>query len=162
VWTEAAGRLSKEGVDVGLVFCGSGEMEAQLTKRCENLKVPAVFLGFVNQSGLSEIYHTCDLFCLPSREGETWGLVVNEALLHGLPVVVSEAVGCAPDLVRSCECGAIFKTGKAESFVEGLKRAFHEGFDSERRKACREAVATFSIQFAAQGIREAVERIARG
>ena len=66
---EAAGRLRKEGVDVGLVFCGSGKMEAQLTKRCEKLKVPAVFLGFVNQSGLSEIYHACDLFCLPSREG---------------------------------------------------------------------------------------------
>ena len=157
---EAAGRLRKEGVDVGLVFCGSGEMETQLTKRCENLKVPAVFLGFVNQSGLSEIYHACDLFCLPSREGETWGLVVNEALLHGLPVVVSEAVGCAPDLVRSGECGAIFGTGKVESFVEGLKRVFQRGFNSERRKACREAVATFSTQFAAQGIRKAVERIA--
>ncbi|NBU69789.1 MAG: glycosyltransferase [Verrucomicrobia bacterium] len=74
---EAAGRLRKEGVDVGLVFCGSGEMETQLTKRCENLKVPAVFLGFVNQSGLSEIYHACDLFCLPSgrgRHGVWWSM----------------------------------------------------------------------------------------
>ena len=101
---EAAGRLRKEGMDVGVVFCGSGEMETQLKKRCEELRVPAVFLGFVNQSGLSAVYHACDLFCLPSREGETWGLVVNEALLHGLPVVASEAVGCAPDLVVSDEC----------------------------------------------------------
>ncbi|NCY22726.1 glycosyltransferase, partial [bacterium] len=97
-----------------------------------------------------------------SREGETWGLVVNEALLHGLPVVVSEAVGCAPDLVKSVECGAMFEAGKVESLVEVLKEAFHGGFESERRKACREPVAKFSTQFAAQGVVEAVKRIVRG
>ncbi len=149
---EAAGRLRKEGVDVGLVFCGSGEMEAKLTKRCKNLKVPAVFLGFVNQSGLSEIYHACDLFCLPSREGETWGLVVNEALLHGLPVVVSEAVGCAPDLVRSVECGAIFDTEKIESLVEGLKRVFRRGINLERRQKCRNTLNKHSKLNGAKGI----------
>ena len=159
---EAVGQLQKEGEMVGIVFCGSGEMEKELKRRCEELKIPAVFAGFVNQSGLSEIYHACDLFCLPSRRGETWGLVVNEALLHGLPVVVSEAVGCAPDLVRSDECGAIFESGKVESCVEGLKKVFREGFQSERRQKCREVVATFSTQFAARGIVEAVERIARG
>ena len=159
---EAVGRLRKEGQEVGIVFCGSGEMEGELKRRCAELKIPAVFPGFVNQSGLSAIYHACDLFCLPSREGETWGLVVNEALLHGLPVVVSEAVGCAPDLVRSDECGAIFESGKVESCVEGLKKVFREGFQSERRQKCREVVATFSTQFAARGIVEAVERIARG
>ena len=159
---EAVGQLQKEGEMVGIVLCGSGEMEKELKRRCEELKIPAVFAGFVNQSGLSAIYHACDLFCLPSREGETWGLVVNEALLHGLPVVVSEAVGCAPDLVRSDECGAIFESGKVESCVEGLKKVFREGFELERRQKCREVVATFSTQFAARGIVEAVERIARG
>ncbi|NCY22153.1 glycosyltransferase [bacterium] len=158
---EAARKLRKEGSDVGLVFCGSGEMETQLTKRCEELKTPAVFLGFVNQSGLSEVYHACDLSCLPSREGETWGLVVNEALLHGLPVVVSEGVGSAPDLVRTSKCGAIFETGKVESLVEGLKKVWLGGFESERRETCREAVAKFSTRSAAQGIVEAVKKTSR-
>ena len=115
----------------------------------------------MNQSGLSEIYHASDLMVLPSRQGETWGLVVNEALLHGLPVVVSEGVGSAPDLVRTSECGAIFETGKVESLAEGLKKVCHGGFESERRKACREAVATFSTPYAAKGIVEAIKRISR-
>ena len=156
---EAAGRLRKEGVDVGLVFCGSGEMEAQLTKRCKKLKVPAVFLGFVNQSALSEIYHACDLFCLPSREGETWGLVVNEALLHGLPVVVSEAVGCAPDLVKTTESGEIFETGNRQGLAAALEGVIRGGFEAERRQACRKVVEGYSTERAAKGIREALDKI---
>jgi hypothetical protein len=74
-------------------------------------------------------------------------------------VVVSEAVGCALDLVTTNECGAIFETGKVESLAEGLKKVCHGGLESERRKACREAVAPFSTQLAARGIVEAVERI---
>jgi glycosyltransferase involved in cell wall biosynthesis len=149
---EAAGRLRKEGMDVGVVFCGSGEMETQLKKRCEELKVPAVFLGFVNQSGLSAVYHACDLFCLPSREGETWGLVVNEALLHGLPVVVSEAVGCGPDLVVSDECGEFFQTGEVKALAIGLKNVIQKGLSLERRKICRKTVEPYSTGKAAEGI----------
>jgi glycosyltransferase involved in cell wall biosynthesis len=156
---EAVGRLRKEGEDVGLVFCGSGETETQLKKRCEQLKVPAVFLGFVNQSGLSAVYHACDLFCLPSREGETWGLVVNEALLHGLPVVVSEAVGCAPDLVKTKESGEIFETGNRQGLAAALEKVIRGGLEAERRQACRKVVEGYSTVRAAKGIREALDRI---
>ena len=60
----------------------------------------ARFLGFQNQTQLSPYYHAADLLALPSLHSETWGLVVNEALHHGLPSVVSDAVGCAPDLIE--------------------------------------------------------------
>ena len=120
--------------------------------------MPAVFLGFVNQSGLSAVYHACDLLCLPSREGETWGLVVNEALLHGLPVVASEAVGCAPDLVVSDECGEIFQTGQVEALTIGIKNVFQKGFSLERREICRKAVEPYSTQRAAEGISRALQR----
>jgi glycosyltransferase involved in cell wall biosynthesis len=153
---EAAGGLRKEGLNVGLVFCGSGEMEAALKKRCADLGLPAVFLGFINQSGLSEIYHACDLFCLPSRRGETWGLVVNEALLHGLPVVVSEAVGCAPDLVRAGQVGEVFATGDRRSLAEVLQKVMGDGLQSERRNMCRKAVKEYSTERAAEGILEAL------
>ena len=149
---EAAGRLRKKGTDVGLVFCGSGEMEPELKRRCSELGLPAVFLGFVNQSGLSAVYHACDLFCLPSREGETWGLVVNEALLHGLPVVVSEAVGCAPDLVARHECGENFQTGRVEALAVGLKSSIQRGFGPEWRAGCRKVVEPYSTKKAAEGI----------
>ena len=153
---ETAGRLRKEGMDIGLVFCGSGEMEPELRMRCKELEVPAVFLGFVNQSGLSAVYHACDLFCLPSREGETWGLVINEALLHGLPVVVSETVGCAPDLVVSDECGEIFQTGQVEALAIGVKNVIQKGLSLERREKCRKAVEPYSTRRAAEGILRAL------
>jgi len=156
---EAAGGLRKEGLNVGLVFCGSGEMEPGLKKRCADLELPAVLLGFINQSGLSEIYHACDLFCLPSREGETWGLVVNEALLHGLPVVVSEAVGCAPDLVKTTESGEIFETGNRQGLAAALEGVIRGGFEAERRQACRKVVEGYSTERAAKGIREAWEKV---
>jgi len=57
-------------------------------------------MGFVNQTGLGQVYAIADCLVLPSDSAETWGLVVNEALATGLPVVVSDAVGCVPDLLR--------------------------------------------------------------
>ena len=104
------------------------------------------------------MYHACDLFCLPSREGETWGLVVNEALLHGLPVVVSEAVGCAPDLLVSDECGEIFQTGKVTELAIGLRNVIQKSFSSERREICRKAVESYSTGKAAEGISRALQR----
>jgi glycosyltransferase involved in cell wall biosynthesis len=56
------------------------------------------FVGFINQSKLPDYYLASDLVVLPSRRmGETWGLVVNEALHAGCAAVVSEAVGCNQD-----------------------------------------------------------------
>ena len=59
---------------------------------------PASFAGFLNQSEISQAYVAADCLVLPSDYGETWGLVVNEALASGLPCLVSQACGCAEDL----------------------------------------------------------------
>jgi glycosyltransferase involved in cell wall biosynthesis len=60
---------------------------------------PASFTGFLNQTEISRAYVAADCLVLPSDHGETWGLVVNEALASGLPCLVSDACGCAEDLV---------------------------------------------------------------
>ena len=155
---EAAGRLRKEKMDVGVVFCGSGVMETQLKKRCEELRVPAVFLGFVNQSGLSAVYHACDLFCLPSREGETWGLVVNEALLHGLPVVVSSAVGCAKDFIKIKNMGQIVPKKDINALQYGIIQELRYSCDVERRASIRKQILKFSTQNAAKGVVKALKK----
>ncbi len=61
--------------------------------------------GFVNQQELPSWYAAADTLVLPSDSRETWGLVVNEAMAAGLPVVVSDAAGCSLDLVREGENG---------------------------------------------------------
>ena len=65
------------------------------------------FLGFLNQSQLPSAYCAADLFVLPSLF-EPFGLVVNEAMLCGLPVAVSDRVGARFDLVRPDENGYVF------------------------------------------------------
>ncbi|NBS14676.1 MAG: glycosyltransferase, partial [Verrucomicrobia bacterium] len=102
--------------------------------------------------------HACDLFCLPSREGETWGLVVNEALLHGLPVVVSEGVGCAPDLVAPQKVGQVVKTNCAEDLFKGLKSILGRGNHTAKRTHCRKAVEKNTVIQAAKGILAALKK----
>ena len=81
-----------------LVFAGAGPLERTVRDEAARLGVDLKILGFLNQTELGQAYAVADCLALPSDHSETWGLVVNEALATGLPVVVSDAVGCAPDL----------------------------------------------------------------
>jgi glycosyltransferase involved in cell wall biosynthesis len=99
---------------------------------------------------------------LPSDEGETWGLVVNEAMLCGLPVVVSDRVGCGPDLVRDGETGLRYPCGDVEALASALAvlAADPEG-RARRGRAAQELVAQYSIARAVEGTARAVEAVAR-
>jgi glycosyltransferase involved in cell wall biosynthesis len=81
-----------------LLLVGSGELESRLRTLASDLSLTVRFAGFVNQSGLPAHYLAMDILVLPSRRmGETWGLVVNEALHAGCAVVISDAVGCSAE-----------------------------------------------------------------
>jgi glycosyltransferase involved in cell wall biosynthesis len=84
---------------------------------------PASFTGFLNQSEISQAYVAADCLVLPSDYGETWGLVVNEALASGLPCLVSQACGCAEDL-SICD---IFPLGDIDMLALKLVRLAQEG-----------------------------------
>jgi glycosyltransferase involved in cell wall biosynthesis len=117
-------------------------------------------LGFRNQGELSRFYHAADMLVLPSRASETWGLVTNEALLHGLPAVVSDRVGCAPDLVTDGGTGAIFAAGSAASLAAALQRTWPLVGREDVRDACRQRAARYSVHRAAEGIAQAYRRVA--
>ena len=109
----AARQAIASGTKVHLLFAGSGELGNALRAACRVAidadergitstdagAPPASFTGFLNQSEISRAYVAADALVLPSDAGETWGLVVNEAMASGLPCIVSEACGCAEDLV---------------------------------------------------------------
>ncbi|HEY9708659.1 MAG TPA: glycosyltransferase family 4 protein [Oculatellaceae cyanobacterium] len=84
---------------LGLLYVGSGFLAEKLQSMVANLSELKVhFAGFKNQQELPPYYLAADLMVLPSRrQGEVWGLVVNEALQAGLPCIVTDAVGCAVD-----------------------------------------------------------------
>jgi len=136
-------------------FLGDGRMKAEIQSAAED--APAIrvkFLGFQNQRRLSRYYHSADLQALPSR-AETWGLVVNEALHHGVPSIVSEAVGCAPDLIRPGVTGLVFETGSAASLARALNQSLSFIGKAETRERCRRQVGGYTTAEAARGIAEA-------
>jgi glycosyltransferase involved in cell wall biosynthesis len=84
-----------------LVMAGDGPLRRDAETMVDRLGIAGVRMpGFVNQISLPAVYSVADLLVLPSALHETWGLVVNEAMNFALPIVVSDKVGCADDLVR--------------------------------------------------------------
>jgi glycosyltransferase involved in cell wall biosynthesis len=85
-----------------IVYVGSGELEPQLRREAEKFPGQVRFAGFINQSEMPAYYLAADILALPSRRmGETWGLVVNEALAAGAGVILSAAVGSSRDFGKS-------------------------------------------------------------
>jgi glycosyltransferase involved in cell wall biosynthesis len=143
-----------------LLFLGDGELRGPLERLANEPPVADVrFVGFQNQTRLSAFYHAADLLTLPSRHLETWGLVVNEALLHGVPCVVSDVVGCAPDLVRPGVTGEIFRADSVEELGLALARGFELVGRPDVRAACRAALSEYSVERAAAGIAAAFRAV---
>lgn len=106
-----------------LVFAGEGPLRPQLESEVAALGItPRVrFLGFVNQSQLPAIYTAADVMVLPS-EYEPFAVVVNEAMLCGCPVIASNHVGAARDLVTPVCPEAVYTCGDIDTLAALLSR----------------------------------------
>jgi glycosyltransferase involved in cell wall biosynthesis len=104
------------------VIVGDGEKRNFLENWAKNDHIPIRFLGFMNQTEIPKSYAIADVLVLPSDGGETWGLVVNEAMASGLPAIVSDQVGCGDDLVRSGETGEIFACGDVNKLAAIMEK----------------------------------------
>ncbi len=84
----------------GLVFVGNGVARLELENAAQAISPGnVIFAGFAQRERLGAYYGLADVFILPTYS-DPWGLVVNEAMACGLPVIVSDVAGCAADLVR--------------------------------------------------------------
>ena len=108
---------------VHAVFVGDGPLREDLESLARQYGVSAEFRGFLNQSQIvAKGYADLDALILPSGEHETWGLVVNEAMTGGIPAVVSDMVGCAPDLIKNDVTGYVFSAGNIPDFARCIDR----------------------------------------
>ena len=104
--------------DISLSIVGDGELKNWLLDYIRD--IPNIdYLGFKNQSELAEVYDVHDCIILPSGHGETWGLVVNEALNFGLAAITSDCVGSGYDLIND-KNGKVFKLDDKRSLIEAL------------------------------------------
>jgi glycosyltransferase involved in cell wall biosynthesis len=133
VLLEAFARVRAQA-NCALLFVGSGPLEAQLAAAVERDGIQDVsFAGFLPQHEVPRAYAASDIFALPSAINETWGLVVNEAMNFALPVVTTDRVGSATDLVRDGENGFVVPPDDVDALAaalgrlvedEGVRRAF--------------------------------------
>jgi glycosyltransferase involved in cell wall biosynthesis len=150
----AAAELCQRDRPVHILVAGAGELEGDLTRRSVERGVPLYHLGFQNQSEMPAAYAAADVLVLPSDGRETWGLVVNEALACGRPVMVSDACGCAPDLVADGRAGAVFPMGDVCTLANGLEQLLERppGRDDIAAKA-----HDYSLERAMDGLCEALD-----
>jgi glycosyltransferase involved in cell wall biosynthesis len=86
--------------EVGLVFAGDGVSKEKLAQQAKRISPGAVcFPGFAQREDLAALYALAETLVLPTHS-DTWGLVVNEAMACGLPIIVSSVAGCSADLVE--------------------------------------------------------------
>lgn len=92
--------------DITFLITGGGELEEDLKQLSNKLGVKTIITGFISdQEELFKYYFVGDALILPSSIYEVWGLVVNEAMFAGLPVIVSKICGCSLDLVKESKNG---------------------------------------------------------
>ena len=146
-----------------LVYAGDGPLRGALEIRAGELGVSdrVRFLGFVNQSQLPSVYRGADLFVLPSLY-EPFGLVVNEAMLCGCPVAVSDRVGAKYDLVRDGENGRVFPTGNVDALTEICRDLLsHPEKCARFGEAARKRMETWSPREYLDALSDALERASR-
>src|SRR5713226_8627577 len=110
-FVRALAGANKNGTQIMGLMVGDGPLRQSCEDEVKKTNAPIRFAGFLNQSEIPTAYAAADALVLPSDGGETWGLVVNEAMASGKPCFVSDRVGCAPDLVASGETGEVFALG---------------------------------------------------
>lgn len=146
-----------------LVYAGEGAQREEIEREAAALGVAQEirFLGFVNQSELPAVYTAADVMVLPS-EYEPFAVVVNEASCCGTPVVASDRVGAARDLIAPVNQALIYPCGNVATLAQLLSQLLS---DRERLRAlgsaARQRMITWSPRETVAGTVEAVTRALR-
>jgi glycosyltransferase involved in cell wall biosynthesis len=147
-----------------LYVAGEGPLQPLVDRAVQSARV--TYAGQIDRSALQQLYADCDVLVLPSRY-EVWGLVINEALEHGLPVIATQAVGAVDDLVVNDVNGYVTRTADADDLRQAMERI--AGWDDVRWSSAAAAgadiVERWSIDVAAPAFvdacRAGAERRAR-
>lgn len=155
---EAVARMQSRRVTVAVA--GGGPLRDALVNAARDRGIDLRLLGVLDQQQLPRAYACADVLVLPS-ESETWGLVVNEAMACGVPCVVSQGVGCGPDLVVPGLTGEIVPVGDTAAIAQGLlKLRARIGRGEPVAERCRSHVSRFSFREATAGVLNAAAAVA--
>ena len=155
-----ADRRGAQRNSIHVLMVGDGELRSECERAARASELPVTFTGFLNQTEIVQAYVASDCLVLPSDYGETWGLVVNEAMACGLPAIVSDRVGCHSDLVLPDVTGSVFPFGDCDALARGLARLASSPDGCRGMGASAKAQVTqYSVDRLVQGTVEAVGHV---
>jgi glycosyltransferase involved in cell wall biosynthesis len=148
--------------EIGLVFAGSGADEKEMQTRASEITPGLIsFLGFLQREQLPELYALADALIFPTRS-DPWGLVVNEAMACGLPVIVTNVAGCALDLVQDGWNGVVVPPGDVPRLAKAMASlAGDAALRTEMGRRSRERIGFYTPSDWASGMLEAVKSVSR-
>jgi glycosyltransferase involved in cell wall biosynthesis len=118
--------VAQSSKSLHLLVVGAGELLPQAQAFAHEHHLPVTFTGFLNQTEIPSAYAATDCLILASDYGETWGLVVNEAMACGRPALVSDRIGCAADLINEGVTGSIFPFADIRALAALMLRLANE------------------------------------
>ena len=118
--------LKINGYDIIAFIVGEGDYKGELQMKSQDIKSNIIFTGHVNPDKIYKYYYASDIFILPTYN-DLWGLVVNEAMACGLPIIVTDAAGCSYDLIK--DNGYIV----THHDINELSRAIEDLMDNKKR-----------------------------
>ncbi len=154
--------LRSRGTEAALAIVGSGPLQDSLEQRARGHRIPDVhFLGFRNQGELPHLYAAADVFVFPSVD-EPWGLVLNEVMCAGLPVVAYRDIGATADLIREGWNGYIVAPGDVDGLAARLSDLVRDRELRERMGAASRNIMTrWGFEEDLRGIQAALAVVAR-
>src|SRR6202035_4244612 len=143
--------------NVGLVFVGDGPEKSALVQYAGATNSGSIHVvGFAQREELAAYYALADVFVFPTHT-DPWGLVVNEAMACGLPVIASQAAGCVVDLVANGRNGRIVSVGNVQELACAMSDlALDAGLRALMGRRSRERIEQFSPEAWAAGMANAV------
>ncbi|MFZ1010448.1 MAG: glycosyltransferase family 4 protein [Candidatus Sulfotelmatobacter sp.] len=156
---EAYARLREQiRTEVSLVFVGDGSDRTKLMGRSSEIAPGTIlFPGFAHREELAEFYGLADALIFPTHS-DPWGLVVNEAMSCGLPVVATSVAGCTEDLVRDGWNGFVIPTRDSSALAAAMERlAVDSALRIEMGAKSREKIGEHSPETWAQGLIDATK-----
>jgi glycosyltransferase involved in cell wall biosynthesis len=142
---------------IGLVFVGDGPLRSELSRRAGEIVPGTVKVnGWVHREHISEIYALAEALVFPTHS-DPWGLVVNEAMACGLPIIASEVGGCVPDLVQDEWNGWVVPSGCIRGLTCSMQKIFERPELRERmRLHSRERIQEYTPEKWAEGLMQAI------
>ncbi len=159
---KAFAKLREEFKDVSLLIVGYGLLEGELRELVRKRRIPDVF--FIIGRDWREMpifYAIADLFVLPSLE-EVWGLVINEAMVAGLPVITTDRAGASVDLIEEGRNGYIIESKNLQALYKAMKKIIENAeLSIKMGKESKNSIRAFGLDNTTQGFLKAIKYVAK-